>query len=360
VGKLYFVKKHIIALLLSAMLLTVLSPLTFAAIDVDEGLIDLAFKKLDELDDKVKSQAIDLLKDYFKSEGSLEILKQDLPGMLRLFIGEDYEDKLREEGISLSQIKSDIDELKNWSRQDRMALLDAVKNGDKDEVMDLLEKNQNAGSGNGGSPSGGTPSEEEPQPSPPTQEKQINFADIEQHWAKPYILAMAQKGILAGKAQGLFAPEDKVTRAEFATMLVRLLQIQAPAEDTSFSFPDVTEKDWFYEPVKAAYLAGLVKGKPHGFDSNSSITREEMIVLITRAASMKNKSTFVDSAEIEQILSRFKDSTRISDWARAEVAIAVKLGLASGVQVDMFDPKGLATRAQAAVVIYNLSNVLFE
>lgn len=354
--------KHLLVLLMAVLILTTLSPVASAAIKVDEGLIDLAFQKLYSLDDSTKSDAIGLLRDYFSSKESMDTLKQDLPGILKLVVGDDYEEKLREEGISLSQIKSDIDDLKDWSRDDRMALLDAIENGDKDGVKELLEKYENAGTGvtaPGGSVTGGAAGQT-PSQQPAFPEIQVNFADIQQHWAKPYIQAMAQKGILTGKSEGVFAPEDKVTRAEFATMLVRLLQIEAPSSDAAFSFPDVTPKDWFYAPVRVAYLSGLVKGKQAGFDPNSPITREEMISLVTRAAAMKNKSSFVDSTEIDSILSRFKDSAKISTWARTELAIALKLGLASGIKADEFAPKGTATRAQAATVIYNLYKLLYE
>lgn len=91
---------------MAALILITLSPMALAAIKVDEGLVDLAFQKLYSLDDSTKSEAIGLLKDYFSSQESLNTLKQDLHGILKLVIRDDYEKKLHEEGISLNQIKS--------------------------------------------------------------------------------------------------------------------------------------------------------------------------------------------------------------------------------------------------------------
>lgn len=355
--------KCMAALLASALMMMAFSPFAAATINIDSGLVDLAFQKLYSLDDKTKSDAISLLRDYFRTEQGLDTLKQDLPGILKLVIGDDYEQKLQEEGISLSQIKSDIDELKNWSRDDRMALLDMIEKGDKDGVKDLLQKYEDAGTGGtstGGSAAGSAASGETQSQQPAFPEVKANFADIQKHWAKPYIEAMAQKGILTGRAEGVFAPDEKVTRAEFVAMLVRLLKIEAPSDASSFSFPDVTEKDWFYAPVRAAYAAGLAKGKQSGFDPKGLITREEMVSFVVRAASMKNKSAFVDSTEIENLLLRFKDKEAVSTWARTDVAVALKLGLVSGIKADEFAPKGTATRAQAACIIYNLYSLIYE
>jgi hypothetical protein len=157
---------------------------------------------------------------------------------------------------------------------DRMALLDMIEKGDKDGVKDLLQKYEDAGTGGtsiGGSTAGGCTVGQTQSQQPVFSEVKVNFAYIQQYWAKPYLQAMAEKGILTGKAEGVFAPEDKITRAEFINMLVRLLKIEAHADDTSFSFSDVTEKDWFYAPVRAAYLSGHTKGKQGGFDPNSPL-----------------------------------------------------------------------------------------
>ncbi|MCR4431970.1 MAG: S-layer homology domain-containing protein [Tepidanaerobacteraceae bacterium] len=353
--------KHMSVLLAFLIALMAFAPLAAAAINIDSGLVDLAFQKLSSLDDATKSDAMSLLQDYFRTEQGLDTLKQDLPGILKLVIGDDYEQKLQEEGISLSRIKSDIDELKNWSRDDRMALLDMMEKGDKDGVKDLLEQYASSGTGGAsGAAGGGASTAVSGMGSAAFPEVEVKFSDIQKHWAKPYIEAMAKKGILTGRAEGVFAPDEKVTRAEFVAMLVRLLQLQAPSEGTFAVFPDVTEKDWFYAPVRAAYAAGLAKGKQSGFDPKGLITREEMVSFVVRAASMKNKSAFVDSAEIEYLLLRFKDKEAISAWARTDVAVALKLSLVSGMKADEFSPRGTATRAQAACIIYNLYNLIYE
>ena len=58
-----------------------------------------------------------------------------------------------------------------------------------------------------------------------------------------------------------------------------------------------------------------------------------MVVLITRAASAKDKS-IPGQLEVEQLLLPFKDKEEISHWARTETAIALKLGLIQGTGPD--------------------------
>ncbi len=322
---------------------------------IDEGLIDILFEKLDSLDPRTKDDAVSLLKDYFVTPESLESLKQDIPGILRLIIGEDYNTKLAGKGVTVEDIRCGIDWLKKWDKQDRMKILDLSKEGDKAGIKALLDKYEGVRSGGG---SGGEADTGDGEASP----EQPAFTDIQNHWAKPYIEFMSSKGIIKGKAAGIFAPEDRVTRAEFTTMLVRLLGLEQGgiSEDGSvMPFTDVSEQDWFHEAVKTAYNIGLAKGRGDKFDPKGLITREEMVALITRAASIKNKSTFIDSAETDALLSAFKDRDSISGWAKTDIGIALKLGLVHGMSPDEFAPKATATRAQAAAAMYNLYKAVY-
>ncbi len=351
------------AMVLVIALLIAISSFTPAMAEIDSSLVDKAFEKFNELSPSMQNEAIDLLKTYFKSSGTLEVLKQDLPAMLKIVLGDDYETQLAQKGLSIKQLKSKIDELKSWSYEDRMSIIDMAQNNDQDGVKKLLEKYENTetpsspGTGSGTSQSPSSSSEGQETGNSEQVSTTVAFTDIQNHWAKLQIEYIAEKGIIRGKAEGIFAPEDNITRAEFTAMMVRLLQLEN-GQDILLPFLDVAEKDWFYETVKSAFTSDLVKGKGDIFDPNGLITREEMVALITRAASLKSKSVPVDSLEIEQFLSPFKDKEEISDWARTETAIALKLGLVRGTSPELFKPKANATRAEAAMVIYNLYGIL--
>jgi len=359
-----FKLKTVLVLALAALL--VLSSFTPALATIDTSLIDKGLEKFNELSPSTQKEAIDLLKTYFKSSGTLEVLKQDLPSALKIVLGDDYEAQLEDKGLSVSRLKSQVDELKSWSYEDRMAIIDKIQSGDSEGIADLVEKYKNieapsdpsGGSGTAGS-STSSPASEKEQETDTGQEPTpaAAFTDITNHWAKTQIEYIAEKGIIQGKASGIFAPEDSVTRAEFTAMMVRLLQPEI-SEETVLPFLDVAETDWFYETVKTAYAANLAKGKGDLFDPEGKITREEMTVLVARAAALKGKSVSIDTAEIDQLLLPFKDKEEISDWAKTETAVALKLGLVRGTTAELFQPKANASRAEAAVIIYNLYGVL--
>lgn len=340
----------------------------------NENIIQKVLSELNNLSGGIRSLAFSFLRDYFKTPEKLDKLKKDMPKLLNLAIGKDH-------GLPLDKINAQIDELKDWSTEDRMKLLDSAEANDTQKILELFEKYQKTDTSSDNEDKEDKEKDktetkdtdktdknkdEKTKDKDKKQNKKlediknqikVNFQDIQNHWAKNYIEKIAQKGIIKGRAPGQFAPNDNITRAEFVTMLCRLLDLEE-IEDKDIPFDDVSKEDWFYDTAKTAYHAGLVKGKGKNFDPNGLITRQELITFINRAATMQGKSISLDENQIEQILSNFSDRKAIPSWARAEIASAVKLGLASGTTENTFSPKDNATRAQAATAIYNLCLII--
>jgi hypothetical protein len=115
------------------------------------------------------------------------------------------------------------------------------------------------------------------------------FADVTaDFWASNVIKKLAAKHLIDGVSEMEFAPSKEVTRAEFAAMLVRsygLKSTKAPA------FADVTKADWYFDAVAAAAEAGIVTGKSDtSFAPNETVTREEMAVMVVRAYEAASKT----------------------------------------------------------------------
>jgi hypothetical protein len=89
-----------------------------------------------------------------------------------------------------------------------------------------------------------------------------NFADTNGHWAENDISILANKLIISGKTQDTFAPDDRITRAEFTAILVRAMGLQANAEGAGFS--DVRPDDWYAGAIGAAVEAGIITGYTDG------------------------------------------------------------------------------------------------
>lgn len=180
------------------------------------------------------------------------------------------------------------------------------------------------------------------------------FKDTNQHWAKKEIHSLASKLITSGKTEELFAPEQKLTRAEFAVLLVRAMQV--PLKEYEGIFKDVPEsKTWAAAQIEAANRAGIVFGKEGGvFDADANITREQMAAMIIRAIEYQQPQ-LLDSLKLNQ---SFKDDNRINNYARVPVKQAVELGLINGYKNGKFEPKKDTTRAETAVVLYRMLNKL--
>ena len=173
------------------------------------------------------------------------------------------------------------------------------------------------------------------------------FADVTPAsfgWAKNSIETLAGAGIIAGVDGTRFEPARAVTRAEFASLLVKALRLQAKAGATH-PFKDVRSGDWYSGAVTAAYAAGLIAGYgDHTFRPDSTVTREESSAMLVRA--MKLQAT-------EQKLP-FTDSGKIASWARASVGAAASQGLIGGFPDGAFQPEATASRAQCAVMVYRM------
>lgn len=184
-----------------------------------------------------------------------------------------------------------------------------------------------------------------------------SFADIRSHWAQEEIDWMASRLYVTGYDVNHFQPDSKVTRAEFAAMLVRILGLQGTHADGDSQFKDVPADSWYADAVSAASDAGLIQGVGGGlFKPNESVTREQMTVMVWRAYErfIRGEEEAV-SIDAEHILAAFQDEDRISEWARTAVAAAWEEGFVQGVAADQFDPSGSATRAQAATILQRIA-----
>ncbi len=176
------------------------------------------------------------------------------------------------------------------------------------------------------------------------------FADIKYHWAKGYIESMAAKQIVNGKAENIFAPDDDMTRAEFAKIIVNAMELDL--NKYSGSFEDVKAGDWFADYVQTAFDNKLIEGKVAGkvFDPNGKITREEMMTIIGRAIGKEG------AADADTILKSFKDGDKVSSYAKDYVSLLIEEKLVNGYPDGTLKPANSITRAEAAKIVYGFYN----
>ncbi len=163
------------------------------------------------------------------------------------------------------------------------------------------------------------------------------------HWAKENILTLYKKGIIKGMSKTIFAPETQVTRAQFIKMLVSSCNISSVS--TASPFSDVSETEWFYAPIMAAYDNNIIDKGATSFSPNEMITREDMATFAYKAALASNVSFSAEASAL------FDDHDQIADYAVEAVYAMKSKGIINGMSRTTFAPKGFATRAQAAKII---------
>ncbi len=180
------------------------------------------------------------------------------------------------------------------------------------------------------------------------------FADISGHSAQTAIEDLASRGIINGKDENSFDPNSTMTRAEFATIVVRALGLPVREEA---SFLDVSPTDWFYGFVASASHYGIVNGVGEGkFNPYGTITREEAAVMVGRAASLCGLENTLGEAEIMDILTLFTDYPEVSSWAREKMAFCFDAGILSDEQMEIL-PKTAVLRFEIAEMLWNLLKI---
>ncbi|MBU5436769.1 S-layer homology domain-containing protein [Tissierella sp. MSJ-40] len=180
-------------------------------------------------------------------------------------------------------------------------------------------------------------------------ESNKTFTDIESHWSKLYVESMAAKNVVGGYDDGAFRPEGKVTRAEFAKMIINSLELKLEKYDGSFT--DVKENDWHADYVATIVKLGVAGGYDDGtFKPNKEITRAEMAVILSNILDVE-----VEETEIEALLGQYKDVEAIPAWATEAIAKVAKAKIMQGVN-DNFNAGNTTTRAESATAIYRVYN----
>ncbi|MGI2296346.1 S-layer homology domain-containing protein [Paenibacillus sp. GXUN7292] len=185
-----------------------------------------------------------------------------------------------------------------------------------------------------------TPSPEvTPTPGPSHTEQPVEFIDLAGHWSEKEVKELAGQSLIKGYPDNTFRPDQRMTRAEFVTMIVRIFKLDGASPG---QFDDITGH-WAQPAINAALANNIINGlSTSRFGPDDSITREQMMVIIMRLHKIP---------EANQVRATFTDAANISSWAQAAVAWAAEQGIAKGYPDGSFRPSGKATRAEAIAII---------
>lgn len=176
------------------------------------------------------------------------------------------------------------------------------------------------------------------------------YSDINNvEWAQKAIVSLTERGILSGRGNGVFAPDDAVTREEFVKMISEAFLKNEKEADVDFI--DVSVGAWYMPSLKKAYAANLVNGLSDTyFGIGNSIKRQEMAAIAYRTAVLQTEITEIAEEEYQL----FGDDAQIEGYARKAIYTLREMGVINGISEDLYAPLSEVSRAQAAVIIYNL------
>lgn len=177
------------------------------------------------------------------------------------------------------------------------------------------------------------------------------FADTDGHWGTSYLCALYHKGVLTGVQQGdqlLANPDMGVTRAEFAVLLARFMNLNTgDYADIDTPFEDMDRVDaWAANAVRAMYALGIVGGIQQSdgtviYAPQATLSRAQAVTMLGRAR---------NADPLSADLSIFSDEGEILDYAREHFETMVALGVMNG-SYGKLDPNKAMTRAEICKVL---------
>lgn len=175
------------------------------------------------------------------------------------------------------------------------------------------------------------------------------FPDVpNSYWASCNIDKLAINNVVVGYPDGMFKPGKDITRAEFATMLVKGFNLDDCGLTQRQIFKDVPKHNWANAAIAKAVDENLLAGYPNGrFEPNKKVTRAEALTSIAKGMTCE-----MDECKANKILSQYADGASVPGWARIPVAKSLQNGaLKDTPNPNMIFPNREATRADVASML---------
>jgi|GEM_PF-4203887 len=204
-------------------------------------------------------------------------------------------------------------------------------------------------------------------------QNQTSFTDVSNHWGREYIEELVSYGITNGYPDNTFRPNNKLSRGEFYTFIVRTLYAAQLA--LSGEIPEGPMQPYVVDPRPTPYFedtgnhwsSGYIDIAKNGqiilpeeyssrrFQPNTNINRLEIATAVVRAMGLQDYVENFSESELP-----FTDSNQIPENRKGHINIAITLGIITGYDTGEFKPQGEATRAEAAAMLTRMFNKLLN
>ena len=176
------------------------------------------------------------------------------------------------------------------------------------------------------------------------------YTDFPTGWSKTAMEHAVDNGLLAGRSDSTINPHDKLTRAEMATIINRVLGATVKADISNYK--DVAPESWYYsEFAKSANMKNFIGTSDTTMHPDEYITREAVFTVIAR--------TLVLETDDYSSLKKYPDGEKVSDWAKSAAAVFVEKGYIQGNDEGMLCPSCHISREEFAQLMYNIIKTYF-
>lgn len=173
------------------------------------------------------------------------------------------------------------------------------------------------------------------------------FRDLQNHWARTYIEALAERGIISGFPNQTFQPDSPMSRAQVAAIIQKAFP--RPLKRPYEGFTDVPASHWAANAIKTAYETGFLAGYPNRlFKPDESIQRVQILVALAGGLGIN-----VNPALKAKLPELYQDASQIPSYATDRVAEATGAGMVVNYpNIKLLNPTRAVTRAEVAAIVY--------
>lgn len=165
--------------------------------------------------------------------------------------------------------------------------------------------------------------------------------DTRGHWAEHVLNKWEIGKLLSGYEDGTIRPDQKITRAEFVSLVNRAADFQYTGNQTAFK--DIKKDAWYYKQVAIAVNEGFMGGfEDQTFRPDTGLTRGQAASVLARLEKLKSN---------EEKANEFKDSHNMPHWAKGSIGAVLEAGLMVGDPDGSFHAERVLTRAEAVAVL---------
>ncbi len=174
------------------------------------------------------------------------------------------------------------------------------------------------------------------------------FTDIKGHYAKEAILKWTETGVITGYKDNTFKPENPITRAEMANVIVKMLGLNDEEKNT---YTDLPKGMWYTSPMLKTIKAGIFSGSGEKMRPNDKLTRAEAVRVLCLAAGITEEAAKAAS------MPNAYPKEDIPSWALPMVNLMSFMGCFKGIFKDGFKPNEPITRGEGVMILENSQKV---